>query len=64
MKVTVMQPGIFRGIFLEYGHMSNENLTHRCTQTGKFFPKLGYFLPASKKGRADLPLLLLVACLS
>ena len=34
----------------------DENLTHRCTQTGQFFPKLGYFLSVLKKDRGNLPL--------
>ena len=33
----------------------NENLTHRCTETGQFFAKLGYFLPIFKKDRGNPP---------
>ena len=35
--------------------ISIENLTHRCTQTGEFFPKLGYFLSIWKDNRGGLP---------
>ena len=41
--------------------MSVENLTHRCTQTGHFFPKLGYFLSILKRQRRP-PTLPLASC--
>ena len=34
---------------------SSENLTHKCTQTGQFFPILEYFLSIFKKYRGNLP---------
>ena len=35
--------------------ISNDNLTHICTQIGQVFPKLGIFMSIFKKDRGNLP---------